>query len=195
MAIYLIRHAQSVGNVDGQTESHASIALTELGHQQAQHLAQILPVAEHVIISPFLRTLETAQPVLTRDQCEVEIQAIEEFSYLSDLKCKGTTLQQRKPWADAYWQRLDVDYQDANDAESFRNLYERVMALSYFLQTVQNKYLEKNLMIFSHGQFLQLFQMLQKNPQHVSADLMQQFRHNMLNQPIKNTEFFIYPVA
>ena len=64
------------------------------------------------------------------------------------------------------------------------------MALSYFLQTVQNKYLEKNLMIFSYGLFLQFFQMLQKNPQHVSADLMQQFRNNILNQPIKKTEFF-----
>ena len=47
-------------------------------------------------------------------------------------------------------------------------------------------------MVFSHGQFLQLFKMLQENPQPISTELMQQFRQNMLNQPIKNTEFFTY---
>lgn len=192
MAIYLIRHAESVGNVDGQTESHASIALTELGHLQAQQLLAQLPKADHVIISPFLRTLQTAQPLLDRDQLTAEILPIEEFSYLSDVKCRGTTLSQRKPWVDAYWQLADVDYVDASDAESFRDLYQRVEALFTFLDREQQRYLDQNLMIFSHGQFLQLFQMLMTEPQAVSAELMQAFRHNMLHQPIKNTEFFIY---
>ncbi|WP_173911622.1 histidine phosphatase family protein [Acinetobacter sp. Marseille-Q1618] len=192
MAVYLIRHAQSVGNVDGKTESHASIALTDFGHQQAHQLTQILPRAHHVIISPFLRTLQTAQPILERDKLQPEILPIEEFSYLSDLKCKGTTLAQRKPWVDAYWQNLDVDYVDAADAESFRDLYLRVEALFTFLDREQHSYIDQNLMLFSHGQFLQLFKMLRENHQSVSAQLMQQFRHNMLNQPIKNTEFFTY---
>ncbi|MFC2994065.1 histidine phosphatase family protein [Acinetobacter sichuanensis] len=192
MAIYLIRHAESVGNVDGQTESHASIALTELGHLQAQQLLAQLPKADHVIISPFLRTLQTAQPLLDRDQLTAEILPIEEFSYLSDVKCRGTTLSQRKPWVDAYWHLADVDYVDASDAESFRDLYQRVKALFTFLDREQQRYLDQNLMIFSHGQFLQLFQMLMTEPQAVSAELMQAFRHNMLHQPIKNTEFFIY---
>ena len=192
MAIYLIRHAESVGNVDGQTESHASIALTELGHLQARQLLAQLPKADHVIISPFLRTLQTAQPLLDRDQLTAEILPIEEFSYLSDVKCRGTTLSQRKPWVDAYWQLADVDYVDASDAESFRDLYQRVEALFTFLDREQQRYLDQNLMIFSHGQFLQLFQMLMTEPQAVSAELMQAFRHNMLHQPIKNTEFFIY---
>lgn len=192
MAIYLIRHAQSVGNVDGQTESHANIALTELGHLQARQLLAQLPKADHVIISPFLRTLQTAQPLLDRDQLSAEILPIEEFSYLSDVKCKGTTLSQRKPWVDAYWQLEDVDYVDASDAESFRDLYQRVEALFTFLDREQQRYLDQNLMVFSHGQFLQLFQMLMTEPQAVSAELMRAFRHNMLHQPIKNTEFFIY---
>lgn len=192
MAIYLIRHAQSVGNVDGITQSHASIALTDLGHQQAQQLLDVLPQANHVIISPFLRTLQTAQPLLDRDQLTPEILPIEEFSYLSDAKCKGTTLQQRKPWVDAYWQQLDLDYVDAPDAESFRHLYGRVQALFLLLNQEKSRYLNHNLMIFSHGQFLQLFKMLQQQHEPVSATLMQKFRQNMLHQPIKNTEFFNY---
>ena len=192
MAIYLIRHAQSVGNIDGQTDSHASIELTELGHQQAEKLAEILPQADKIIISPYLRTLQTAQPLLNRDGLEAEVLSIQEFSYLSDLKCKGTTLSQRKPWVDAYWQGLDIDYLDAEDAETFRNFYQRVQALRYLLKTIQADYQTENLMIFSHGQFLQLFKMLSEKDSALSADLMHEFRQNMLHQPIENTEFLIY---
>lgn len=192
MAIYLIRHAQSVGNIDGQTDSHASIELTELGHRQAEKLAQVLPQANKIMISPYLRTLQTAQPLLNRDGLEAEILPIQEFSYLSDLKCKGTTLSQRKLWADAYWQGLDVDYLDAEDAETFRNFYQRVQALRHLLKTIQADYQTENLMIFSHGQFLQLFKMLSEKDSALSADLMHEFRQNMLHQPIENTEFLIY---
>lgn len=192
MAIYLIRHAQSVGNIDGQTDSHASIELTELGHQQAEKLAEVLPQANKIMISPYLRTLQTAQPLLNRDGLEAEILSIQEFSYLSDLKCKGTTLSQRKPWVDAYWQGLDVDYLDADDAETFRNFYQRVQALRHLLKTIQADYQTENLMIFSHGQFLQLFKMLSEKDSALSADLMHEFRQNMLHQPIENTEFLIY---
>lgn len=192
MAIYLIRHAQSVGNIDGQTDSHASIELTELGHQQAEKLAEVLPQANKIMISPYLRTLQTAQPLLNRDGLEAEVLSIQEFSYLSDLKCKGTTLSQRKPWVDAYWQGLDIDYLDAEDAETFRNFYQRVQALRYLLKTIQADYQTENLMIFSHGQFLQLFKMLSEKDSALSADLMHEFRQNMLHQPIENTEFLIY---
>ena len=192
MAIYLIRHAQSVGNIDGQTDSHASIELTELGHQQAEKLAEVLPQANKIMISLYLRTLQTAQPLLNRDGLEAEILSIQEFSYLSDLKCKGTTLSQRKPWVDAYWQGLDVDYLDADDAETFRNFYQRVQALRHLLKTIQADYQTENLMIFSHGQFLQLFKMLSEKDSALSADLMHEFRENMLHQPIENTEFLIY---
>lgn len=192
MAIYLIRHAQSVGNIDGQTDSHASIELTELGHRQAEKLAEVLPQANKIMISPYLRTLQTAQPLLNRDGLEAEILSIQEFSYLSDLKCKGTTLSQRKPWVDAYWQGLDVDYLDADDAETFRNFYQRVQALRHLLKTIQADYQTENLMIFSHGQFLQLFKMLSEKDSALSADLMHEFRQNMLHQPIENTEFLIY---
>ena len=192
MAIYLIRHAQSVGNIDGQTDSHASIELTELGHQQAEKLAEVLPQANKIMISPYLRTLQTAQPLLNRDGLEAEILQIQEFSYLSDLKCKGTTLSQRKPWVDAYWQGLDVDYLDEEDAETFRNFYQRVQALRHLLKTIQADYQTENLMIFSHGQFPQLFKMLSEKDSALSADLMHEFRQNMLHQPIENTEFMIY---
>ena len=96
MSIYLIRHAQSLGNVNGKTESHASIPLTEYGHKQAQKLVDVLPPAKQIFISPFLRTRLTAEPILLRDQITPQVLDIQEFSYLSDTRCKNTTLEERK---------------------------------------------------------------------------------------------------
>ena len=40
MAIFLVRHAESEANINGKTLSHASIALSEHGHRQAQDLSE-----------------------------------------------------------------------------------------------------------------------------------------------------------
>ncbi|WP_010111490.1 histidine phosphatase family protein [Acinetobacter sp. P8-3-8] len=191
MAIYLIRHAESVGNVNGRTASHASIELTDLGHEQARKLLTQLPCASHVYISAFKRTKQAAQPLLDRDQLEPEIFAIEEFSYLSDSRCQNTTLEERKPWVNVYWKALDVDYIDENDAESFRSFYQRVQSFRQHLLEIQSNFIENNLMVFSHGQFLKLFQMLSEQDRVLSASLMSDFRYEMIHHPIQNTEFFI----
>ncbi|MFW1786432.1 histidine phosphatase family protein, partial [Acinetobacter nosocomialis] len=53
-------------------------------------------------------------------------------------------------------------------------------------------YAEKNLAVFSHGQFLQLLIMQIQQPRPLSKELMQQFRSDLVRQPIKNTEIFTY---
>jgi len=190
MAIYLIRHAESIGNINGRTNSHAGITLTDKGHLQAKALIDQLPRADQVYISSFKRTLQTANPILERDQLKPEIFAIEEFSYLSDLRCQNTTLQERKPWVDAYWEKSDVDYLDGNDAETFRQFYQRVITFKQHLLNIQNNFHEKNLMVFSHGQFLKLFKMLNEKNRTLSSALMLDFRDEMINHPIQNTAFF-----
>ena len=192
MAIYLIRHAESVGNVNGRTASHASIELTIEGHEQSRKLATQLPYADHVYISSFIRTKQTAQPILDRDQREPEILSIEEFSYLSDSRCQNTPVEERKPWVDRYWNALDVDYIDGNDAESFHAFYQRVITFKQHLFTIQSNFVGRNLMVFSHGQFLKLFKMLNEQERALSASLMSDFRYEMLHHPIQNTEYFIF---
>jgi len=64
MSIFLIRHAESEANINGKTLSHASIALSEHGHNQAQTLCSKLPEINHVIVSQYLRTHQTAAPLL-----------------------------------------------------------------------------------------------------------------------------------
>ncbi|HDJ7833101.1 TPA: histidine phosphatase family protein [Acinetobacter baumannii] len=51
MSVFLIRHAESEANINGKTLSHASIALSEHGHKQAQALCSKLPEIDHVIVS------------------------------------------------------------------------------------------------------------------------------------------------
>ncbi|ENV35264.1 histidine phosphatase family protein [Acinetobacter gerneri] len=192
MAIYLIRHAQSLGNVNGRTESHASIPLTDLGHQQAQKLTELLPKADRVFISAFIRTRLTAEPILQRDHLSAEILDIQEFSYLSDIRCKNTTLEERKPWVDAYWQSAEVDLVTSDGAESFAAFYQRVEALIECLDGLKAEYQNQNLLVFSHGQFLQLFKMITEQKRELSSELMRDFRYAILNHQIGNAEFFIY---
>ena len=85
MSIYLIRHAQSEANINGRTRSHAAIVLSEQGKQQAEQLCEVLPTIDHVIISKYQRTYQTAQPILHKYHITAEVDHnLHEFSYLSE---------------------------------------------------------------------------------------------------------------
>lgn len=193
MSIFLIRHAESEANINGKTLSHASIALSEHGQRQAQALCSKLPNIDHVIVSEYLRTHQTAAPILEKYSLTFEVdEHLHEFSYLSERKCANTNLNDRKVWVNAYWEKMDCQYRDADDAESFEDLYLRVQAFQEKLKTLAPRYAEKNLAVFSHGQFLQLLMMQIQQPRPLTKELMQQFRSDLVRQPIKNTEVFTY---
>lgn len=65
MELYLIRHAQSQNNALPEHQRVEDPGITELGRQQAKHLAE--RVAQlgltRLITSPFRRTLETTMPI------------------------------------------------------------------------------------------------------------------------------------
>ena len=193
MSIFLIRHAESEANINGKTLSHASIALSENGYIQAQNLCSTLPKIDHVIVSEYLRTHQTAAPILEKYDLNFEVdEHLHEFSYLSERKCANTNLNDRKAWVNAYWEKMDCQHRDADDAESFEDLYLRVQAFQEKLKTLATHYAEKNLAVFSHGQFLQLLIMQIQQPRPLTKELMKQFRAGLVQQPIKNTEIFNY---
>lgn len=106
MSIFLIRHAESEANINGKTLSHASIALSEDGHKQAQALCSKLPRIDHVIVSQYLRTHQTAAPLLEKYNLSFEVdEHLHEFSYLSERKCANTNMDDRKAWVNAYWEK------------------------------------------------------------------------------------------
>lgn len=193
MSIFLIRHAESEANINGKTLSHASISLSENGHIQAQALCSKLPQIDHVVVSKYLRTQQTAAPLLEKYKLDFEVdEHLHEFSYLSERKCTNTNLNDRKAWVTAYWDKMDCQHRDADDAESFEDLYLRVQAFQEKLKAVAESYAEKHLAVFSHGQFLQLLIMQIQQPRPLTRELMQQFRSDLVCQPIKNTEIFTY---
>ena len=87
---------------------------------------------------------------------------------------------------------MDCQHKDADDAESFEDLYLRVQAFHEKLKALAENYAEKNLAVFSHGQFLQLLMMQIQQPRLLSKELMQQFRSDLVQKPIRNTEVFTY---
>ena len=116
---WLIRHGQSASNAGLPTTGYGEVPLTALGHRQAREVAdRVQRQPDLLIVSAFLRACATAEPILARwplTRCETW--PIQELTYLSPARCRGTTAETRRPWVEEYWRRCDPDYQDGPDAE------------------------------------------------------------------------------
>jgi len=75
MELYLIRHAESLNNARPTYQRVEDPELTPVGRLQAQHLAGWLRTlrVDVMITSPFLRTLQTALPVLESTQVTLNV--------------------------------------------------------------------------------------------------------------------------
>jgi 2,3-bisphosphoglycerate-dependent phosphoglycerate mutase len=73
--LYLIRHGQSENNARPEHLRVEDAELTELGHQQAQHLAHWIDTVglDRLFCSPFRRTLQTSWPLCQQAGLEVEV--------------------------------------------------------------------------------------------------------------------------
>ena len=151
-SVRVIRHAQSVANAGLATTSPDSISLTELGHTQAQILADnIASPPDLVISSPFERAIQTALPLARRyPQVPLKIWAVEEFTYLSPSQLVDTTQAARKPMVDSYWNAGDQAAIDVPGAESFIELLKRAKVMIDQLAAST----ADSILVFSHGQFI-----------------------------------------
>ncbi|WP_161604373.1 histidine phosphatase family protein [Roseiconus nitratireducens] len=75
MQLYLIRHAESQNNARPTYLRVEDPEITPVGRLQAQHLADWLATLkiDAMITSPFLRTLQTALPILTATQVNLDV--------------------------------------------------------------------------------------------------------------------------
>lgn len=155
--IWLIRHGQSIANAGEMTTAPGSAELTELGGRQAAMIAaSVSRRPERIIVSPYVRTRQTAGPAIARfPEAAVEEWPLQEFTYLSPTKYDGTTLEQRRPLADEYWSRLDPAHVEGQGTESFLDMLGRVEAAWERLRRMQGFTL-----LFSHGQIMRAFFML-----------------------------------
>ena len=99
MTVYLIRHAESVSNAGERTASHGGAELSSEGRRQAEALtARIGFRPDLIVVSPFVRTRQTAEPLRQKyPDVPVEEWPVQEFSFLDADRCADTTQEERRP--------------------------------------------------------------------------------------------------
>ena len=182
----MIRHAESIANAGGTTSTPRDIPLSDRGHLQAKALADsIADRPELIVLSPYIRTEETARPLLKRfPDGLVETLLVQEFTYLSISRCRNTTYEQRKPLVEEYWARCDSSYSDGDQAESLVELINRARA---FLRRVPE--MEGELIfVFTHEQFIKtvMWEVLQMGWE-TAPEFMTAFRKFSTSFVIPNT--------
>ena len=154
MKAIFIRHGQSTGNIGLPSPDHTLIALTDLGRRQAEEVAAgWARTPDLIVVSPYLRTQQTAAPTIARfPDAPVEVWPIQEFTYLQPSRWNGTLSAERAPVIARYWAQTDPTSCDGEGAESFSALLRRAEAVLARLAAMPE---ESLVYLFSHGQFIQ----------------------------------------
>ncbi len=151
LRVWLIRHGESESNAGLPSGEPGSIPLTALGHLQAGQIARAFTgVPALIVTSPYLRARQTAQPTVSRfPGAACQVWPVHEFTYLGDLHGRATTTAERKPYAEAYWNRADPHH--VNDgAESFSGLLDRARDCLNRLRAER----PGPVAVFTHGLFM-----------------------------------------
>lgn len=186
MSHLLIRHGESEANAGLRTKSPSCIQLTKLGHRQARDLADSFTDApELIVVSPFVRTQQTAAPLIARfPQVPVETWDVHEYTYLNAQKYAGTTELDRGVFARDYWDRCDPHWEDGGGAESFAGLVRRIDAAMAKLR----QHAGRHVAVFTHGYFIKALRLRQEFPNHeADATMMATFRDSRKNEHLPNT--------
>lgn len=183
--VWFIRHAQSTGNAGQVTNSPSDIPLTDLGKRQAQLLGEGCDIQPDLVVtSSYIRTVETAKDFLLRfPQVDQQQWPLHEFTYLSPERYQGTTMHERKPIAEKYWQDCDPEFVEGPGAESFDEFVARIEECFAKIDAAT----KSNIIIFTHGLVMRLILLLQLTQQYRSSfSLMQKYR-DMRKFPVANT--------
>jgi len=176
----LVRHCESEANAGLPTPSPAVIRLTENGHRQAADLAEAIPERpDLIVVSPYLRTRETASPFIARHpETPVETWPVHEFTYLDIVRHAGTTEAERSQVVDRYWERCDPLGNDGGGAESFADFIGRVDdALGRLFERD-----DRLVVVFTHGYVIHAAGLRLAEPEHpVDAEFMAKFRASWSN--------------
>jgi len=189
--IWFIRHGQSKANADFNFKaddfSAGDVLLSEKGNKQAEELLKHFSDAPDLVItSPYVRTKETAKPLMSKyTGIRHEEWPIHEFTYLSSKRCFNTTFLEREPWKDEYWENSNPEHHDGDGAESFVDFMNRVR------ETIEKikKRRENFIVLFSHNYTIAAIRyILEKNPKKITSEVMKDFKKYFKANPIPNAE-------
>ena len=149
--VWLIRHGQSESNAGLPSKEPGSSVLTALGHWQAHQVARAFAQAPALIVtSAYQRARQTAEPSVRRfPEAAFEEWAVQEFTYLGDLRKRAMTTAEREPYVQAYWERSDPK-EASGGAESFAGLVRRSRD---FLDRLSSQP-RGPVAVFTHGLFM-----------------------------------------
>lgn len=126
--ILLVRHGHRTDDGDVPSSGLGLPPLSPLGHRQATAFAASLDdTPDLIVVSTFLRAIQTAEPIRARfPTAPVETWPVEEFTFLPPSLFIGTTFRDREPQNSAYWRAADPDLHPGPGGESFREFIARV---------------------------------------------------------------------
>jgi 2,3-bisphosphoglycerate-dependent phosphoglycerate mutase len=152
--LLLVRHGQSVSNAGLPTVRPHLTELTAIGEAQARLTAAALPEPRLIASSPYHRARATAQPFIERWPAVPRVEwQVQEFTFLDPTAWDGTTAIERRPAAEAYWQRADPHYAESEGAESFARLLARADQLKRDALALGGE----PTVVFTHGLFSKVF--------------------------------------
>ena len=169
--VWFIRHGESLSNAGHVVANTHDVELTDLGHRQAQEVSAAFDTApDLVILTPYLRTHQTAAPLLQKfPDVKKEIWPLQEFSCLSPDKYNNTSSEQRLPHVAAYWDRCDPEHIEGPGAESFNQMSERIETALARLQQAPQDFVA----VFAHGWIMQTLRFLLARPAFTAQERMQ----------------------
>lgn len=188
--IFLARHGESQSNIGLPSDSPECARLTVRGVDQAKHVAAYLKShtsLDLIVTSRYKRTQETAAftqslfPNVPLKEWDVH-----EFTYLSSPYFGISTIHDRRPLVETYWELKLPSYVDGPDSESFDAFIKRARA---FLQQLQSPQFEgdETIAVFSHEQFITaVLWLIEHNPTSITEKLMDDFKTYLKQNPVPN---------
>ncbi|MCX6760439.1 MAG: phosphoglycerate mutase family protein [Candidatus Nealsonbacteria bacterium] len=190
MKVWFIRHAQSLANASSSFKaddfSVPLVSLSPKGFKQAEELINSFSEAPELIItSSYVRTKQTAEPLIKKYPNVPQLEwPIQEFTYLSKGRCFGTTILERRPWTEEYWQKSNHLHLDGDGAERFVDFISRAKDT---IENLKNRK-EDFVVLFSHEYFITAVKyLLEKKPNDITSEKMREFRKYFLSNRVPNT--------
>jgi probable phosphoglycerate mutase len=197
---YLIRHGESQSNAGLPTSHPKAVPLTKLGEEQAKYIAEYLksqPPLDLIVTSSYARSKQTAEKTRSSfPHVPLREWPVQEFTFLSLVPKKSSTVDERRPFVEKYWKTWDPLYVHGPGAESFQHFIKRARKVIRRLRNTRNSFLDSayaalmqplrqplkytkhdTIAVFSHQQFIcALLWLSQRDPVKLSPKTMQEFK-------------------
>jgi len=181
--IHLVRHGESAANAGLPTSDPGLIPLTARGHAQAAQLPEMLAIRPSAIVtSEYVRAVDTARPFALRHGVTMTSHALlHEFVTLGPDSVAGTTMLERRPLVDKYWNESSPALRMGSGAETFAEFSQRAANYLPLLDALPH-----HTVIFGHGMW---FAMLLWRTMNFPVDdhlAMKSFRAFQIGLPMPN---------